>query len=624
MDVSEKINVFRGYIQEGLDAKGEDTLGIRVYHKDIPPKKMSNITKALNIPVEEEILLLLDTTFFGSAKEGLVVSPWGIRYRPTIEKPWQLSWDEISEKYIISIHKNEKGQENLVLRNGNDDDFTIERKIELYLAEINVELLKRIVKKAHAIFGNPQSIEQGIEAQGQIFNNIEKSNPEISHEKPKEQESKEEKHDTPNQAPTLLESLKIFLLENGIEILDKVDMCQEFFDKNIDRKYDRDVYIFMEAIKEKCHHDLGNDVYPDAKKKNLVLRLEKNRGIKKEWAATTIDMLYDLLSFIKTPITSQNKPSPATYFTGTILRLGNEVCSIAYHPSGNILIVNSKDKNIRLINTENGNIIKVIQDDSSGVVVSPDGRSYAGISVDSSAYSIKVREIQTGNILRTLVNGKKYTSIRALAYSPDGKHIAAAVGDSVLVTDIDMLSLVGVINTHTDTVFCVKFSPDGQYLASGAKDTRVVMSDMSDLNIAELGVTETGIMVYSLNHKGHNYVRSVDFSPDGNYLLTLSNTNPPIIWNTNTRKIVRKLTPDDAVFTSILYSPDGRFIAGGTKDGTMIIYSASEGNQILSGKIHDDSINDSAFSPNSRFIATASSDGTAIVSEIPCEYFEEK
>uniref|UniRef100_A0A3Q2X1I8 Uncharacterized protein n=1 Tax=Haplochromis burtoni TaxID=8153 RepID=A0A3Q2X1I8_HAPBU len=58
--------------------------------------------------------------------------------------------------------------------------------------------------------------------------------------------------------------------------------------------------------------------------------------------------------------------------------------------------------------------------------------------------------------------------IHSLAFSPNGKFLASGATDGrVLLWDIGHGLMVGELKGHTDTIYSLRFSRDGEILASG-------------------------------------------------------------------------------------------------------------------------------------------------------------
>jgi WD40 repeat protein len=64
--------------------------------------------------------------------------------------------------------------------------------------------------------------------------------------------------------------------------------------------------------------------------------------------------------------------------------------------------------------------------------------------------------------------------VRNLAFSSDGKTLAASWDRSVLLWDVASRKLLRKpLTRHTDTVLTLAFSPDGKILATGSRDRTV-------------------------------------------------------------------------------------------------------------------------------------------------------
>ena len=73
---------------------------------DIPEKKMINAKIAMSVPQGETVVALMDTTFFGSAKTGAVLTDWGVRWKndwTTGSPKTALSWKELRDCCPCSV-----------------------------------------------------------------------------------------------------------------------------------------------------------------------------------------------------------------------------------------------------------------------------------------------------------------------------------------------------------------------------------------------------------------------------------------------------------------------------------------------------------------------------------------
>jgi hypothetical protein len=161
--LKEKTQKFIKIIQEMLDEAGTELLSPHLYAITIPGKKLSNMRKSMSIPADDQVFILVDDTVFGSAKDGMAITSWGLWHKAIAEEPWKLSWETISSKYFIGDCIKTALSQSLFLRNGQGDDYTIEKKI-IVTQGADIHLIKRIIKFAVEIFGS-KNISPTVEKQ---------------------------------------------------------------------------------------------------------------------------------------------------------------------------------------------------------------------------------------------------------------------------------------------------------------------------------------------------------------------------------------------------------------------------------------------------------------------------
>lgn len=107
--------------------------------------------------------------------------------------------------------------------------------------------------------------------------------------------------------------------------------------------------------------------------------------------------------------------------------------------------------------------------------------------------------------------------------------------------------------------------------------------------------------------EGHsNQVRSVDFSPDGQTLVTASEDNTVRLWSIDGRELQR-LSGQNQSFRSVKFSPDGKQIAAISADNTVKLWTVG-GKELktFSGQGDEDNfMADLCFSPNGQVIAAS-------------------
>jgi hypothetical protein len=102
------------------EKEGSYKLDVGIFFKTIPRKKINNISTSLELHSDETIYFLVDYTPFGSAKEGLILSSWGIRCIGD-EGKWGIPWEMFLE-YGWTVNNKSIIMENII-----DNNITIKK-----------------------------------------------------------------------------------------------------------------------------------------------------------------------------------------------------------------------------------------------------------------------------------------------------------------------------------------------------------------------------------------------------------------------------------------------------------------------------------------------------------------
>jgi len=151
----EKINEFKTFIQGFIDSNSEGIFSKRIYWKSFPEKIAANAAKRLKIPSGESVMMFLDASIFGSGKEGMALTDWGVRYNDGVDS-WSLTWDTLQKKYIFVKTKVDGAlgvkANALLIQAKLRDEFMINKTVNLSMAEINYDILASILSKTCSIF----------------------------------------------------------------------------------------------------------------------------------------------------------------------------------------------------------------------------------------------------------------------------------------------------------------------------------------------------------------------------------------------------------------------------------------------------------------------------------------
>jgi RNA polymerase sigma factor (sigma-70 family) len=187
--------------------------------------------------------------------------------------------------------------------------------------------------------------------------------------------------------------------------------------------------------------------------------------------------------------------------------------------------------------------------------------------------------------------------ISALAYSPDGKLIAAnGAGRALTLWDAATGKEVRSFPNNGQPIG-LAFSPDGKMLAT------------TDNPYCYLWDVATGKELRRL--KGHkDVVRGVAFSPDGKLAATAGSEGTVRLWDPATGKELRRIDCGSGEVCRLAYSPDGSLIASTHMDGTIQLWDPATGKERRRLSGHKNAIWFVVFAPDGKRLATSSNDGT--------------
>lgn len=196
-----------------------------------------------------------------------------------------------------------------------------------------------------------------------------------------------------------------------------------------------------------------------------------------------------------------------------------------------------------------------------------------------------------------------------LAIHPENKYLAVADGSTVSVRDLSTGSELFTLSGHIG-INSLDFSPDGNHLVTGHGDGMVRIWDVRPYASGEL-----------LTFPVVPGVWDIELSPDEKEFALGSELGPATVWDTETGDQLLTLPGESgtAVYR-VAYHPDGSRIATVGEDGIVRIWDAKTGDLLLhfightEGAASDKSgILDVEYSPDGSQLATAGADGLAKV-----------
>jgi WD40 repeat protein len=186
--------------------------------------------------------------------------------------------------------------------------------------------------------------------------------------------------------------------------------------------------------------------------------------------------------------------------------------------------------------------------------------------------------------------------VYALAFSPDGNILASGAADNtVKFWEVASRREIRSLGPGLPAV-AMAFSPDGRRVAVGLLDHTIKLID------AATG-SETGMLT---GHSG--LVGSVAFSPDGRVLASASEDGTVKLWDTASGKNIATISGFSRLAYSVAFSPDGHLLAANGGDGKLRLWDLAAGRELRG--VSGYAVGTLAFSPDGRLIAAGSSQHT--------------
>jgi WD40 repeat protein len=271
----------------------------------------------------------------------------------------------------------------------------------------------------------------------------------------------------------------------------------------------------------------------------------------------------------------------------------HEVTDAVFTSKGNLLVTADRDQSVSVWDVARGELVHKVDlggTTPSFVSVSPDGTLAVAPDREHDLVDTVLRLSDGHPTLRLTGHDKPIDDV---AFGPDGRQIATAAKDAVMLRDAKTGEALTTIATDNSTRARVAFSPDGKRALVTLRREAVVVDAASGAKLLTLS--------------GHRRaVNSATFSSDGRYIATAAGDSVRL-WDAQTGRPVRIFEPERQEVSHAEVNRDSTLMLGVAWGGIGLVYVWD----VATGKLLDlirepGGVHTASFSPDGQWIVTAS------------------
>ncbi len=195
--------------------------------------------------------------------------------------------------------------------------------------------------------------------------------------------------------------------------------------------------------------------------------------------------------------------------------------------------------------------------------------------------------------------------IERVAFSPDDK-VVASVSEDYLLTLYESDTGKEIRRIELETAAdALAFANKKNILVSGQE--KIKQKDGTLIGYIRAYDMNTGELMYKVDHG--ETVNEIQFTPNDAYFLSAGMNSEVKIWETDTGKLIRTLTPGrEFGFVCGFFSPDGKYVAASGFRGDIFVWDLATGELLREWNTSGRKIETLAFTADGRYLLSAGND----------------
>jgi WD40 repeat protein len=229
--------------------------------------------------------------------------------------------------------------------------------------------------------------------------------------------------------------------------------------------------------------------------------------------------------------------------------------NLCLSPDGKILIWMDPDNgNLHAWGNSEGKELYKLEGQYHGLIsFAQDSRHFALAAGDDN---VRIWDAATGREVRRL---QRSGAVSLLAFSPDGKTLAALTRDEICLWELASGQKRGRFPA-SNSLSGLVFSPDSRFLAGGGHDETIRVWD-----------TWSGKLVRGF--VGHHWaVNAIAFSPDGKLLVSGGEDSSVRLWDVKSGDELRRFKGHRGGVNAVAFATDGKQVISGSRDTTALVW----------------------------------------------------